>query len=170
MYAGGRFFSSATRADKFNLLLDKYESEITAEQSIPDEFRSDSGMEYRLYAMGSVTSATLIPSVKKGEWYTEADSSFVPCVTYPDNEIGDIIDLNINNTVVQFEAVGIIDRNANVLKFNTASNKPSLEYLFDKEDETYKTPLIICDQADLPYDISFSADRNALIYFNTDDR
>jgi hypothetical protein len=162
-------FDSERRGDKLEHLLDKYKSEITFEQPIGAHYRASNGEEYEAYALGDTTSRTLANSLVDGTWYTDTASSYIPCVTYSDHTLGDIVTLTIDNHVIEFQVVGIINRNANILKFAAASNKPRLEHMFINNGESNPYPLLLFNQADIPYEFDTIADNSALVYFHTDD-
>ena len=162
-------FESNTRKDKLTSIINKYSSELSLEQVINDIRFSDDGIAYEINALGNKTSITVRNTIAKGKWYTEVDCENIPCVTYSDHELGDIISLTIDDRKLEFQVVGIISRNANVFKFNTASNKPILEYLFDDNDNYSSPPILIFNQTDVPFAFDTLADANGLIYFHSND-
>jgi hypothetical protein len=163
-------FDSESRGEKLKFLLDKYKSEIIFEQSIGGFYWANDGKEYEICALGDTTSRTLVDSTTTGKWYTDAAASpYVPCVTYyQDHELGDIIKLNMDNHLVEFRVVGTVSKSANILKFRAASNLPKLELMFENNWENSPYPLILFNQADIPYEFDVIADSNALVYFRTD--
>ncbi|MDR0381427.1 MAG: hypothetical protein LBH86_05480 [Oscillospiraceae bacterium] len=170
MYMPASFvFNSDSRNDNLEHLLNKYKSEIIFEQSVGGFYQANNGTEYEVYALGDTTSRTLTDSTINGKWYADAECLYVPCVTYQDHDLGDIISLVMDNHVIEFQVVGTVSRRANILKFHAASNKPVLEHMFANNGENSPYSLLLFNQADIPYEFDIIADNSALVYFNTND-
>ena len=162
-------YEGKSRSSKLEAILEDYAAELIFEQPVRELFLAQDGTEYEVLALGSLTSQTLKYKIDKGIWYDNAICTYVPCVTYSDSELGDIVRINIDNHLIEFQVVGIISKMSNILKFTSASNNPILEHLFEKNGYDNQYPLIMFNVEDLPLDINILPDSNAIVYFNSND-
>jgi hypothetical protein len=162
-------FEYLNRFDNINGITEKYQTDIIIEQTLREIVKSTNDKEYEMYALGNISYKSLDPYMTKGKWITSKNDDYVPCVTYDDHKIGDMISLSIDGIAFEFKVCGIVDRKANILKFYTASNSPTLECMFENNGYNQSYPLIIFNQADISREFDFFPDLNGLLFFQTND-